>query len=78
MAAATAEEKEGFIEKISDQIESLATDVSSIETAIVMSDIDNIESINDTVKAIEKQNLVTTRRLASAEQLLRQILAKLN
>jgi hypothetical protein len=78
VAAATAEEKEGFIEKISDQIESLATDVSSIETAIVMSDIDNIESINDTVKAIEKQNLVTTRRLASAEQLLRQILAKLN
>ena len=38
VAAATAEEKEGFLERISDQIELIATDVSSIDTTIMMSD----------------------------------------
>ncbi len=77
VAAATAEEKEGFLERISDQIESIATDVSSIDTTIMMSDIDKIDSINDAVESIEKQHVIITDRFDGAEKLLREILGKL-
>ena len=77
VAAATAEEKEGFLEKISDQIESIAADVSSIDSTILMSDIDKIDSIKDAVELIEKQHAVMTGRFDGAEKLLREILGKL-
>jgi hypothetical protein len=77
VAAATAEEKEGFLERISDQMESIATDVSTIESTIIMSDIDQIDSIKDAVQSIVKQNMLATRRFDGAEKLLHEILAKL-
>ncbi len=43
VAAATAEDKEDFLETIADQINSIATDVSSIETDISMLGVDDIE-----------------------------------
>jgi len=43
VAAATAEEKEDFLETMADQINAIATDVSSIETDISMLDVDDIE-----------------------------------
>jgi hypothetical protein len=45
VAAATPEEKEGFLEKMADQIDTIASDVSGIETTLTMSDIDNIDDI---------------------------------
>jgi hypothetical protein len=77
VAAATAEETEGFIEKISDQIESIATEFSTIETAIAMSDIDEIDSIKDMVEAMGRQSALITRRLGSTEKMLKDILEKL-
>ena len=55
VAAATAEETKGFIEKISDQIEFISTDISTIESAITMSDIDEIDEIKDMVEAMEAE-----------------------
>jgi len=52
--AATAEEKEGFFEKIAEQVESIATDVSSIDTTISFSDLDEISSIKDGVEEMDK------------------------
>lgn len=43
VAAATAEEKEDFLETMADQISAIATDVSSMETEISMLDVDDIE-----------------------------------
>jgi acetolactate synthase small subunit len=54
LAAATAEEREAFIDTIAEQIESIATDVSSIETTLTMSDIDDLDGIGKNVTAIEK------------------------
>jgi hypothetical protein len=76
VAAATAEEKQGFLEKVADQIDSIATDISAIDTTITLSDIDSIDSIKDTVEALEKQNIAAAQRLDSTERLLRQILKK--
>jgi hypothetical protein len=48
VAAATEEEKEGFLENIADQINSIATDISSIETDISTMGVDDLEkSINE-------------------------------
>src|SRR5262249_10177787 len=44
VAAATEEEKEDFLETIVDKIESVASDVSSLETSVDMMDFDEIES----------------------------------
>jgi hypothetical protein len=78
IAAATAEEKEGFLEKISDQIESMATDVSNIDTAISLSDIDEIDSIKDAVESLKKGHDEVKRKLDAAETMLRTILEKLH
>jgi hypothetical protein len=77
VAAATAEEKEGFLEKIADQIDSLATDVSSIETTITMSDLDSIDSIKDTVEGLEKHHIAAAKRSEATDKLLRDILGKI-
>jgi hypothetical protein len=54
VVASTAEEREAFIGKIAEQIDSIATDVSSIETTLGLSDIDQIDGIKDAVNSIEK------------------------
>jgi hypothetical protein len=43
VAAATEEEKEGFLETMADQINSIASDISSMETDISMIDLDDVE-----------------------------------
>ena len=43
VAAATEEEKEEFLEKIADQIESIATDVSGIELKLGYTDLDDVD-----------------------------------
>lgn len=77
VAAATAEEKEGFLEKIVDQIDSIATDVSSIELSMMMSDIDQIESLKDSVSNLEKQSEQVEHRLDEIDRTLQRILDKL-
>jgi hypothetical protein len=47
VAAATEEEKENFLETIVDKIESVAADVSMIETSIGSGDLDVVESTVD-------------------------------
>jgi hypothetical protein len=43
VAAATAEDKEQFLETMADKIESIASDISNIETEMTMSDLDEID-----------------------------------
>jgi hypothetical protein len=43
VAAATAEDKEDFLETMADKLEAIASDVSSIEMGITTSDIDDVE-----------------------------------
>jgi hypothetical protein len=47
VAAATPEEKEGFLEKMADQIESVASSVSSIETTLDFAEFDGLDHIKD-------------------------------
>lgn len=49
VAAATPEEKEGFLEKMADQIDTIASDVSGLETTLMMSDLDDIGDINSAI-----------------------------
>jgi methyl-accepting chemotaxis protein len=77
VAAATAEEKAGFLEKMAEQIESIATDVSSLESTVTMSDIDQIDSIKDSVEELGKQQENILTKFTSADVTLRKILKKL-
>jgi hypothetical protein len=76
--AATAEEREAFLEKMSEQIDSIAIDVDSMQNSIIISDIENIDTIKDEiVESIKEQHLATTTRFDRTEKLLREILVKL-
>ena len=55
----------------------MATDISTIETVIAMSDIDEIDSIKDMVEELGRQGALITRRLGSAEKSLKDIVEKL-
>ncbi|SRR5579862_529795 len=54
VAAATAEEKEGFLDTLADKVDSIASDVSSIESTLTLSDLDEIDSIKDDVETLLK------------------------
>jgi hypothetical protein len=43
VAAATAEDKEGFLETMADKLETISSDISNIETEITMSNANDIE-----------------------------------
>jgi hypothetical protein len=77
VAAATAEEKEGFLEKIAEQIDSIATDVSTVESTITMSDIDEIDSIKEAVTELEKSQDKLVRDVHDVRDDIRKILNKL-
>jgi prophage DNA circulation protein len=77
VAAATAEEKEGFLEKIADQIDTIATDVSSVESTITMSDLDEIDTIKGVVVAVEKNQHDISRDVRDLRENVRKILDKL-
>ena len=84
VAAATAEEKEGFLDTLADKVDSLATDVSSlasdvssIETTLTLSDLDEIDSIKDGVEALMKAQLDTRAAQRKIEAALKLILEKL-
>jgi hypothetical protein len=77
VAAATAEEKEGFLEKIADQIDSIATDVSSVESTITMSDLDEIDAIKDLVVEVEKNQHDISRDVRNLRENVQKILDKL-
>lgn len=78
VAAATAEEKEGFLEKLADTVNAVASDVSSIELTLTMSDIDQIDLISETVSALEEQGEKVTLKLDAFGQTLKKILARLD
>jgi archaellum component FlaC len=77
VAAATAEEKEGFLEKIAEQIDSIATDVSTVESTITMSDLDEIDSIKEAVTELEKSQDKLVRDVHDVRDDIRKILNKL-
>jgi hypothetical protein len=77
LAAATPEEKAGFLQQMADQIDSIATDVSSLDSTLTMSDIDQIDSIKDSVEELEKQQLDILGRFDATDETLRKILKKL-
>jgi len=52
--ASSTEEQGAFLDKIADQIDSIATDVSSIDTTLTFSDIDEIDSIKDAMAEMSK------------------------
>ena len=76
IAAATAEERAGFLDRVADQLDSIATDVSSLESTIAMSDIDEIDSIKDTVKELLESHEGIEHRFDTVEETLKQILEK--
>jgi hypothetical protein len=78
IAAATDEEKEGFLEKIADQVDSIATDVSSLESEIMMSDLDQIDSMKDKISELGKELKDFDRNFESIDWTLRKVLAKLD
>ena len=78
VAAATAEEKEGFLEKLADTMNTVASDVSSIESTLTMSDIDQIDSISDSVSVVEEQGEKVSRKLDAFGETLKKILARLD
>jgi methyl-accepting chemotaxis protein len=55
VAAATTEEKDDFLEKITRQIDSVATDVSSLDATISFGDLDQIPSIAEDVSTLKDQ-----------------------
>lgn len=78
LIASTAEEREGFLDKMASQIDSIATDVSTLETTLTLSDIDEIDSIKETVNSVEKGQAILERLLDDVGRDLRTIISKLN
>lgn len=77
LAAATTQEMEGFLEKVTDQLDSIATDVSSIETTLLVSEIEKIDSINDRVVEIESRGEAMTESIEEIAKGVESILARL-
>ena len=81
LAAATPEEREGFLEKISDQIESMADDVSNIEMNVTLLDVDGVEgqveSVKGAVGSVQKQMNDVARDLYEMKLDVQKILGKL-
>lgn len=77
VVAATAEEKEGFLETLADKVDGIANDVGSIESTLTFSDIDEIDSIKDGVEALMKAQLATSRGQDELKAMLKEILEKL-
>lgn len=78
VAAATDEEKEDFLEKMADKMDSMADDVSSLETTISMAEIDRIDSIADDVSSLKEQADQTAQNLDSISRDLKKVLEKLS
>ena len=70
LAASSPQEREAFLDKIAGQIDSIATDVSSIDGTLMFSDINEIDEIKDVVTSIEKT-------VDSLKEDISQILSKL-
>lgn len=76
-AAATSEETKEFIERIADQIESIATDVGLLETTISMSDIDEISTIENYAEKIMKDQSSIERDIYDIKYNIDKILQRL-
>lgn len=77
-AAITNDERDAFLEKIVDQIDDIATDVTSIETAITFSDIDDIGKLRTEINNIEQHQYDLKRDLDNLHKDVAKILKKLS
>ncbi|HKQ44047.1 MAG TPA: hypothetical protein VJS47_01515 [Rhizomicrobium sp.] len=77
VAAATTEEREKFLEDMVDKIDSIATDVSSLDTTITFSDVDQIGSIAEGVEAIRNQHEMLEASIESLESKIQEVLDNL-
>jgi hypothetical protein len=77
IAATSPEEREKFLNQIADQIDSIATDVSSIENTLTFSDIEEISDIKETVSSIEKNQSDMERVLDDLKDEVQKILDKI-
>lgn len=75
--AATSEEREKFFEKLVDQIDSLASNVSDIESTISYANLDQIDSIADGVDSVGSQNAALAVTVKILDTKVQKILDKL-
>jgi hypothetical protein len=76
IAATPPEEREKFLNQIAEQIDSIATDVSSIESTLTFSALDEIGDIQETVNSIEKSQGDMERALDDLKEEVQKILDK--
>jgi methyl-accepting chemotaxis protein len=74
IAAAAPDERENFLNQIIEQIDTIATDVSSIENTLTFSDIDDLSDIKDTVGEIEKNQAELERMISDLKDDVQKIL----
>lgn len=78
IAAAPPGEREQFLNQLAEQVDSIATDVSSIENTLTFSDIDDISDIKETVGYIEKAQTDMERMLDDLKDEVQKILDKID
>ncbi len=77
IAASSEEERATFLKEISEQIDTIATDVSSIEMTLTMSDLDELSGVVRTINALEKNQYDMTNVVRDVRTDISKILNKL-
>lgn len=77
IAASPPGEREKFLDQIADQVESIAVDVTSIESTLMFADLDELTSIKESVDTIEKNQSSIERALDDLRDEIRRLSDKI-